>query len=64
VPEVHGAALYMAMDGPHGTVVTMWSNPIYWHPDYRIWLPGPFDLAPGAELLLAYADEPRASGTN
>lgn len=54
--EVHGSALYMVNADAKGTVVTMWNNPIYWHPDYQNWLPGPYDLAPGKELLRAYAD--------
>jgi hypothetical protein len=54
--EVHGSALYMVNADSKGTTVTMWNNPIYWHPDYQNWLPGPYDLAPGKELLKAYAD--------
>jgi hypothetical protein len=56
--EVHGSALYTVAEGPNGTVITMWNNPIYYHPDVLCWLPGPYDVAPGAEFLRQVAANP------
>ena len=34
-----------------GSIITLYNNPIYWHPDIGVWLPGPYDVSPGAEML-------------
>lgn len=49
--EVHSSAFYWVEPCEGGTRVTVMNNPIYWHPDYKSWLPGPFDVAPGFEAL-------------
>ncbi len=49
--EVHSSAIYQVSPVSDGAVVTLWNNPIYWHPDYKVWLPGPYDIAPGRDLL-------------
>lgn len=56
--EVHGSALYTVSASANGTVVELWSNATYWHPDYKCWLPGPFDISPGTELLARVAEAP------
>ena len=53
--EVHRLATYIVTPSPDGSVVTILSNPIYWHPDYRVWLPGPHDTAPGLNALVRMA---------
>jgi hypothetical protein len=60
--EVHGSALFQVRTVSGGSVVEMWNNPIYWHPDIQCWLPGPYDVAPGSELLREWAPQ-RASIT-
>jgi len=49
--EVHATALYRFDAAAGGAAVTMWNNPIYWHPELRVWLAAPDDLAPGDALL-------------
>ena len=49
--EVHSSAFYWVEACEGGTRVTVLNNPIYWHPDYKSWLPGPFDVSPGFEAL-------------
>ena len=49
--EVHSVTTYSARSGPSGTVVSVFQNPIYWHPDYKVWLPGPHDMVPGLEAI-------------
>jgi hypothetical protein len=56
--EVHATALFKFDATRPGADVTMWNNPIYWHPDYRVWLPAPDDLAPGDVLLGALCGDP------
>ena len=34
-----------------GSRVTMSNNPIYYHPDIGVWLPGPYDVATGMDML-------------
>jgi hypothetical protein len=61
--EVHATALFKFDAAPQGADVTMWNNPIYWHPDYRVWLPAPDDLAPGDVLLGALCGDPPYAAT-
>ena len=49
--EVHTSVTYAARAGDGGTVVSLLQNPIYWHPDYKVWLPGPHDTVPGLSAL-------------
>ncbi len=49
--EVHSSAYYVAEACAGGTRVSIFENPIYWHPDYKSWLPGPYDTAPGVDAL-------------
>jgi hypothetical protein len=50
--EVHSSVIYHVHPDTtgRGTQVTLWNNPIYYHPDYKVWLPGPFDVEPTAML--------------
>jgi len=49
--EVHSVTTYSARKSPEGTLVSVSQNPIYWHPDYKVWLPGPHDSVPGMDAL-------------
>jgi hypothetical protein len=51
--EIHCTALFVVTAAPGGAQVTVFDNPVYWHPDARVWLPGPSGAAPGRDLLLA-----------
>jgi len=56
--EVHATALYKFDTAPQGATVTMWNNPICWHPDFKVWLPAPDDLSPGDVLLGSLFGDP------
>ena len=49
--EVFSSAVFHVSPTNGGSLVTMFNNPIYWHPEHRLWLPGPYDTVPGTELL-------------
>lgn len=53
--EVHSSAHYWVESAKSGTRVTVFNNSIYWHPDYKSWLPGPYDVAPGFDALTSSA---------
>lgn len=53
--EIHCTALYVVTAAPGGASVTVFDNPVYWHPDERVWLPGPSGVAPGRDLLREFA---------
>ena len=56
--RVRSSAGYRIAPGPNGgSRVTMTNNPIYWHPDIKVWLPGPYDVAPGVAMLDGTAGE-------
>ncbi len=48
---VKPSAVYRILPTPTGVRVTIHNNPVYWHPDFKVWLPGPHDLSPGREWL-------------
>ena len=49
---VRSSAVYhVAATNDGQSLVTMVNNPIYYHPDNKVWLPGPYDVNPGAELI-------------
>jgi hypothetical protein len=49
--EIHGTALYVVRPVPGGAQIAVVDNPIFWHPDYECWLPGPHGVLPSARLL-------------
>ncbi len=49
--KVNSSAVYRVSAAPGGSTVTLYNNPTYWHPDIQVWLPGPYDVSPGAEML-------------
>ncbi len=51
--EVHCTALFVVTAAPGGAQITVFDNPVYWHPAERVWLPGPSGVAPGRDLLRA-----------
>jgi hypothetical protein len=53
--QVRSSAMYHAEACPQGTMVTIFTTPIYWHPDLKQWLPGPFDVPPGFQTLAQVA---------
>jgi hypothetical protein len=55
--EIHATALFRFESEPPGASVTMWNDPVYWHPDLRVWLPATAGPAPGEVLLRALASE-------
>jgi len=55
--EVHATALYRFDVAADGAAITMWNDPVYWHPDWRVWLPAPGGLAPGDALLRELSSE-------
>lgn len=57
--EVHTTVTYSARDSRDGAVVSLAAEPIYWHPDRRIWLPAPREPVPGREVLRGLASGPR-----
>ncbi len=49
--QVRSSAVYSVGTSAAGSLVTLANNPVYWHPDIGVWLPGPYDVSPGAEML-------------
>lgn len=49
--EVHETATYGVRAVQGGTLVSITHNPVYWHPDIKVWLPGPHDMVPGMDAL-------------
>lgn len=49
--KVSSSAVYRVSASPGGSTVTLYNNPTYYHPDIGVWLPGPYDVSPGADLL-------------